>query len=62
VLVQTGAARDIGSDGMRRQWSPVTLDVSKHHGYAFQWFAFSALIAGLTVWFQFIRPPSADAS
>ena len=31
-------------------------DVHKHHGYAFQWFALRALIAGLYVWFQLIRP------
>jgi len=30
--------------------------VAKHHGYAFQWFALSALIAVLYVWFQFIQP------
>ncbi len=62
VLVQSDDARNTGADGLRRQWSAATLDVSKHHGYAFQWFALSALIVGLTVWFQFIRPPSADAS
>ena len=28
----------------------------KHYGYAFQWFALSALITGLYVWFQLIRP------
>ena len=30
--------------------------VHKHYGYAFQWFALSALILGLYVWFQLIRP------
>ena len=29
----------------------------KHYGYAFQWWALSALIAILYVWFQFIAPP-----
>lgn len=61
VLVQLDGA-NAGADGLLRQWSAATLDVSKHYGYAFQWFAFSALIAGLTVWFQLIRPRSADAS
>jgi len=44
------------SDGLQRQWTPAVVDVSKHHGYALQWFALSALITGLYVWFQLIRP------
>ena len=44
------------SGGLLRQWSAPAADVGKHHGYAFQWFALCALTAGLTVWFQFIRP------
>ena len=44
------------TDGLPRQWLVPVVDVSKHHGYAFQWFALCALIVGLTVWFQFIRP------
>ena len=43
-------------DGLLRQWLVPVVDVSKHHGYAFQWFALCALIIGLTAWFQFIRP------
>ena len=39
-----------------RQWPPPAIDVQKHHGYAFQWFALAALIAVLYVWFQLIRP------
>jgi surfeit locus 1 family protein len=30
--------------------------VHKHYGYAFQWFALSALTCGLYAWFQLIRP------
>jgi surfeit locus 1 family protein len=44
------------SDSLLRQWAAPTVDVGKHHGYAFQWFALCALITGLTLWFQFIRP------
>lgn len=44
------------ADGLLRQWLVPVVDVSKHHGYAFQWFALCALIVGLTAWFQFIRP------
>jgi surfeit locus 1 family protein len=43
-------------DGLQRQWPKPAVDIDRHHGYAFQWFALSALIAGLYVWFQLIRP------
>lgn len=49
------------ADGLLRQWPAFNTDISKHHGYAFQWFALSALIAGLYVWFQWIRPRHAKA-
>jgi surfeit locus 1 family protein len=51
-----GSARPVSDDGLLRQWLAPVVDVSKHHGYAFQWFALCALIVGLTAWFQFIRP------
>ena len=43
-------------DGLLRQWPRPAAGVHKHYGYAFQWFALSALILGLYVWFQLIRP------
>ena len=43
-------------DGLLRQWPRPAADVHKHYGYAFQWFSLSALILGLYVWFQLIRP------
>jgi surfeit locus 1 family protein len=43
-------------DGLRRQWPLPALDVHKHYGYAFQWFALAALITGLYVWFQLVQP------
>jgi surfeit locus 1 family protein len=43
-------------DGLLRQWPAPATGVAKHHGYAFQWFALSALVIGLYVWFQLIRP------
>jgi surfeit locus 1 family protein len=52
VIVQLDGA----AEGLQRQWTPAVLDVSKHHGYALQWFSLSALITGLYVWFQLIRP------
>lgn len=41
---------------LQRRWPLPAVDVGKHHGYAFQWFALCALITGLYVWFQLIRP------
>jgi surfeit locus 1 family protein len=52
VLIQTGA----DSDGLRRDWPVVAQSADKNKGYAFQWFALSALIAGLYLWFQWIQP------
>ncbi len=43
-------------DGLRRQWPLPAVDVHKHYGYAFQWFALAALITGLYVWFQLVQP------
>lgn len=43
-------------DGLWRQWSRPAVDVHKHYGYAFQWFALCALMAGLYVWFRILRP------
>ncbi len=44
------------ADGLLRQWSAPAAGVQKHYGYAFQWFALSALIIGLYAWFQLPRP------
>lgn len=54
-LQQHDAAGTAG-DGLLRQWPRPAADVQKHYGYAFQWFALSALMAGLYVWFQLLRP------
>ena len=51
TVQQSGAE----SDGLLRQWPVVSTGVEKHFGYAFQWFALSALIAILYVWFQIVR-------
>ncbi len=48
------------ADGLGRLWPRPAADVAKHYGYAFQWFALSALVAGLYVWFQLIRPRRPD--
>lgn len=43
-------------DGLLRQWPAAAVDVHRHEGYAFQWFALAALMTGLYVWFQLVRP------
>ena len=43
-------------DALVREWPVPSQDVWKHHGYALQWFAISALIGGLAVWYRLIRP------
>ncbi|MBT9489911.1 MAG: SURF1 family protein [Rubrivivax sp.] len=53
MLLQTGTSTD---DGLARDWPRPDLGLQKHHGYAFQWFALCALIGGLHVWFQILRP------
>lgn len=52
AVQQTGAP----SEGLLRDWPEVASGVPKHYGYAFQWWALSALIAVLYAWFQFIAP------
>lgn len=51
LVVQTGPA----SEGLQRDWTAPDAGVSKHHGYAFQWFGLCALVLGLYAWFQ-IKP------
>jgi surfeit locus 1 family protein len=52
AVQQTGAA----SEGLLREWPEVASGAGKNYGYAFQWWALSALIAILYAWFQFIAP------
>jgi surfeit locus 1 family protein len=51
-LLETAAT----NDGLLRNWAEPNRGVDKHYGYAFQWFALSALVLGLYVWFQLIHP------
>ena len=48
---QRGAA----TEGLLREWPMVSTGVDTHYGYAFQWFALSALLTILYVWFQIVR-------
>ncbi len=52
TLLQSGGP----SEGLLREWPVVVSGVEKHHGYAFQWFGLSGLIALLYVWFQIVQP------
>jgi surfeit locus 1 family protein len=51
-LQQQGAA----DDGLLRRWPAPAVDVHKHYGYAFQWFALAALLVLLYAWFQIFVP------
>jgi surfeit locus 1 family protein len=54
ALLQT--APEAEKDGLLREWPAADTGVAKHHGYAFQWFALSALLVVLYVWFQLVAP------
>ena len=56
AVLQTRAARGEDADELHREWPAPDLGRDKHLAYAAQWFALSLLTAGLTVWFQWIRP------
>ena len=43
-------------DGLVRRWQMPSATAEKNYGYMVQWWALSALIAILYVWFQLIRP------
>ncbi|MCY1563154.1 hypothetical protein D9M68_1006430 [compost metagenome] len=51
-VLQSGEAHD----GLQRDWPLIAVDVHKHHGYAFQWFALCALAGLLYLWFQILSP------
>jgi surfeit locus 1 family protein len=54
TVVQTAPAS--AEDTLLRLWPAPDVGLHKHYGYAFQWFALCALILGLYVWFQLLRP------
>jgi surfeit locus 1 family protein len=49
-------SRDTTGDGLLRHWTRPGIDIHKNYGYALQWFSLGALMTGLYVWFQHIRP------
>jgi len=56
LVQEDSAGAAFAQDGLLREWPRPAIDIHKHYGYAFQWFALCALMAGLYVWFQLIRP------
>ncbi len=56
TLLQLDDVAAPAADGLRRHWPLPAVDVHKHYGYAVQWFLLAALITGLYVWFQLLRP------
>lgn len=44
------------ADTLRRHWPQPGQGQEKHLAYAAQWFAMAAVLVGLTLWFQIIRP------
>jgi surfeit locus 1 family protein len=64
ALLQTESESEINGqsqgfvreDKLKRYWPAADTGVAKHYGYAFQWFALSALLVTLYVWFQIISP------
>jgi surfeit locus 1 family protein len=56
-LAPLSVVQDRGpDDGLVRHWPRPSLDINRNYGYAFQWFAMAALMTGLYVWFQLVRP------
>lgn len=64
VIVRQDRSAD-GSDGLSRDWpdrgGALQSQIDRHHGYAFQWFALAATLAGLLIYrlfrvFQHGRP------
>jgi len=56
ILQLDSESSNVNKDGLLRQWAQPNLAIEKHHGYMFQWWALSTLIAGLYFWFQIIKP------
>ena len=56
--VYNGMRQQVGapSEGLKRDWYEPASGAEKHYGYAFQWFAMCAVLAGLYFWFQWLKP------
>ena len=56
ALLQTQAAEPTDAPELVRHWTQPGFGQERHNAYAVQWFAMSAVLAGLTIWFQLISP------
>lgn len=56
MFAATVLQTDDASEGLTREWPPITMGVEKNIAYAFQWFCLAALQLMLYIWFQFIQP------
>ncbi len=56
VVTPVASDAKVSADGLLRNWQRPNTGVEKHYGYAAQWWALSALIAILYLWFQIVRP------
>lgn len=54
-LLQTDSPAAAG-DGLQREWPAPSLGKEKNQAYAAQWFALSALMVALYVWYQVVQP------
>ena len=52
----SAACSEVLNDGLKRDWTVVGSSADKNRGYAVQWFSLSALVVGLFIWFQWLRP------
>lgn len=52
VVQQTGGP----GEGLERDWPLLVSGAGTNYSYAFQWFSLCALIGGLFIWFQVVRP------
>jgi surfeit locus 1 family protein len=56
ALLQVQAAEPEDADELVRHWVEPGFGEDRHKAYALQWFVMSAVVAGLTIWFQVISP------
>lgn len=55
-MAVTNEKANVTQDKLLRRWAQPNYGSEKNYGYMVQWWALSALIAALYVWFQLIRP------
>jgi len=56
AVLQLQAADPEDDGALLRHWAEPGFGQERHTAYAVQWFAMAAVVMGLTIWFQLIRP------